>query len=63
MLTTQLNYEIIYKMTANKTENHLLGISDYYWFRNKHPVWMKFKLHQKEWKEGHDWAKAQEYKK
>lgn len=47
----------------NKSENHLLGIHDYYFYRNKFPVWMKFKLHQKEWKEGWNWGKTQEYKR
>ena len=63
MLTNQLNCEIIYKMQINKSENYLLGISDFYFFRNKHPVWLKFKLHQKEWKEGWTYAKEQEYKR
>ena len=46
-----------------KSESYLTGISDYYFYRNKSPVWMKFKLHLKEWKEGWEWAKGQEYKK
>ena len=50
-------------MKTNKSENYTLGISDYYWFRNKHPIWMKYKLHQKEWKEGWAYAKEQEYKR
>jgi hypothetical protein len=50
-------------MENMKSENYLLGISDYYFFRNKFPVWLKFKLHQREWKEGYNWAKQQEYKR
>ena len=45
-----------------RNENYLLGISDYFWYRNKHPVWMKFKLHQKEWKQGWEYAKKQDIK-
>ena len=49
-------------MKINKTENYLLGISDYFWFRNKPPIWMRFKLHVKEWKEGWAYAKRQDIK-
>lgn len=45
-----------------RNENYLLGISDYFWYRNKHPVWLTFKLHQKEWKQGWDYAKLQDIK-
>jgi hypothetical protein len=63
MLTIQLKNEIIVKMENKTTENHLLGISDYFWFRNKSPVWMKFKLHQREWQIGWDYAKKQDIRK
>lgn len=43
-----------------KSENYLLGISDYYWYRNSPPKWMHFKLHLKEWKAGWEWAKLQD---
>ena len=63
MLTLLLKFEIIYIM---KNENYLTGISDYYFSntrkdrRSKPPKWMKFKLHQKEWQAGWDYAKAQD---
>ena len=51
------------------SENFLTGIADYY-FTSKSskskdkrlvpPLWMKFKLHQKEWKEGWAHAKKQD---
>lgn len=55
------------KMT-NRSENYLLGISDFFFVnsnkkskdrRNSAPAWMKFKLHQKEWQEGWDYASKQ----
>lgn len=54
-----------------KSENFLNGISDFYFInrnrkskdrRTSPPEWMKFKLHQKEWQAGWDYAKEQEYK-
>lgn len=57
--------------TLRTNENFLTGISDYYFVnknkkskdkRNKPPLWMKFKLHQKEWQAGWDYAKSLEYK-
>ena len=56
-------------MNQTKNENFLAGISDYYFYnpnkkprdkRNQPPMWMKFKLHQKEWQDGWDYAKKQE---
>jgi hypothetical protein len=53
-------------MNLPKSENFLQGISDYYFSdtrkdkRNKPPRWMQFKLHQKEWQDGWDYAKNQE---
>jgi hypothetical protein len=56
-------------MNTNKSENFLLGISDYFFNdtkkdkRSSPPKWMKFKLHQKEWKEGYEYARTQEIDK
>jgi len=52
----------------NKSEYFLHGISDYYFSNTKKdtrkvpPPWMTFKLHKKEWQDGWDYAKRQEYK-
>ena len=57
--------------TLRKSDNFLTGISDYYFInkrrkskdrRNSPPLWMTFKLHQKEWKAGWDYAKEMEAK-
>lgn len=54
-------------MIQTKSENFLAGISDYYFNnpnkkskdkRNHPPIWMKFKLHQKEWEAGWNYAKG-----
>lgn len=49
-----------------KSDNFLTGISDYYFInsnkrskdkRTAPPIWMKFKLHRKEWEAGWNYAK------
>ena len=47
----------------NYTQEFLTGINDYFWGRNKHPRWMKFKLHVSEWQKGHAYAKSVVYKR
>jgi hypothetical protein len=55
--------------SVKTNENFLNGIADYYFInkvpkskdrRTSPPLWMKFKLHQKEWKEGWEYAKKQD---
>ena len=54
------------KNILKKSEFFIQGVSDYLFIpkgkkdiRNKCPDWMmKFKLHQKEWQEGYNYAKS-----
>jgi len=55
--------------TLKNSDNFLTGIADYYFVnprkrskdrRTSPPLWMTFKLHQKEWRAGYAYAKEQE---
>ena len=39
-----------------------MGVNDYFWFRDKPPVWMKDSLEIAMWWLGHDLAKAKDIK-